>query len=161
MFGNALEIFTASLTIFGPLTNPESRADLQLNLIGTALNSSSNFGGPCIIEGPCDLGELEDLKIIVNTSGTVFKSADITFTQYDSTVDGLGGGITDFVIGPNGDSVNVSNFYGVNVLSVSSAAPGRWFEVPVSAPELDAASLGSALALLGGSLLVLRGRRST
>jgi hypothetical protein len=43
MFGNALEIFTASLTIFGPLTDPGSVADLQLNISGTALNDSFTF----------------------------------------------------------------------------------------------------------------------
>lgn len=46
--------------------------------------------------------------------------------------------------------------YAVVFLATASFA----MAVPASVPEIDASSAGSAIALLGGGLMVLRARRS-
>jgi hypothetical protein len=163
MFGNALEIFTASLTFFGPLTNPNTEADLQFKISGTAVNESFTSGGDCPIDQFCDQGATRILKIDVNTVGARFRSADITFIgSAEEPPPGFSKFVSiDAVIGQNGDSFSVTpNFPGDGTaIFTSNDTPGRWTEVPVKAPELDAASLSGALTLLAGGLLVLRGRR--
>jgi hypothetical protein len=46
------------------------------------------------------------------------------------------------------------------LVDIPEVFPGGIAEGSVAAPELDPAPLGGALTLLGGGLLVLRGRRS-
>jgi hypothetical protein len=157
MFGNASEVFTASLTVFGPLTSPDADAELQINVAGTGVNDSITLGG-CPINQECDLGETETGTIYVNTAGGRFKSAGVSFEGVAEDVPGLKSYVTiEAVIGPKGDSFSLTpNFPGDGdpTISVSNDTPGAWKVSTVKAPELDPASLGGALTLLISTFLM-------
>ena len=136
--GGSQDTFTAALTFFGPVTNPATLMNFQFTISGTDVNRSYNLIG-CSISY-CG-GELNPIDVTVNSSGGIFKSANIYMGDGEHGFTGQDGSLVA-VVGPKGDSLEIEDFYGHPVLSVANATPGTW----TRAPEIDAAPQSPVVA---------------
>jgi hypothetical protein len=153
MTGNAVETYTASLTFFGPVTNPVTPLNWSIDVTGNAFNTDLTCTG---CEAGIPVGNTEPTSFVINATDGVLTSADIELRLY--------GGIPMISedIGAKGDSLTLSTYGGVPYLSVSNDTPGTWKEVggnPTAGPELDPSDAWGALALLGGFVLIVKARR--
>src|ERR1700733_2896534 len=142
----ATETYTASLTFFGPLTNPNTGLNYLISVSGTDYNASWGCGG-------CGIGSAgsntEPTSIVVNSTNNVLTSAYISLS--------LAGAMqVPYVdIGAHGDSLTLElASTGRTQLFGSNDAPGIW----TRAPEIDPSSAFGAMTLLGALLLMVRGR---
>jgi hypothetical protein len=108
---------------------------------------------------PC---QTDNGTIVVVPGATCLTSAGlaITFTDYPAPMVNTVAHEFVPILEPPVTFIQVPAPTSYLLVDIPEVFPGGIAEGSVAAPELDPAPLGGALTLLGGGLLVLRGRRS-